>query len=122
MALTLPRARVTPAFSPAAARWMLPRPLTVVLDNSMPSWRTLLPLSVMSPVAAWITPLLTTAPAPLPATRSISTSLPRVLEYWFLSVPWPGRTTMASPAARVVWPFGVVMAPALSTPRPASKT
>ena len=80
MALTLPRPMVTLASAPAADRWMAPRPLTLVLDSSMPSWRSVLPLSVMSPPAAWIRPLLTTLPALLPATRSISTSLPRVLE------------------------------------------
>ncbi len=45
----------------------------------------------MSPWLAWISPLLRTVPAVLPAFRVVATSLPRVVEYGLPAVPTPLR-------------------------------
>ncbi|MCY1517805.1 hypothetical protein D9M68_525040 [compost metagenome] len=113
--------RASPA-SPTARRCSVPRVLTELLDSSTPCCSTVLPTRVTSPVGAAIRPVLRTRPAALPARRSGSTSLPRVLESLLPSVPMPLRITKASPAASTVWPLAVVMLPWLCASRPASST
>ncbi|MNI30050.1 hypothetical protein D3C73_838800 [compost metagenome] len=131
IAVVLPSPRVTwPVASLAAVcRCTVPRVCTEVVANNVPCWRTSWPARVISPVLACTRPVLATTPAAASATLpaasgacSTVTSLPRVVEAWFWSVPMPLRITNASPAASVVCPLAVVIWPWLLTWRPSSST
>ena len=88
-AVTLPAPSVMlPVASPARfSRWMAPRAPMSVVASSTPSWRTVRPVSVMSPVGALIRPVLPTRPALLPALIAVEISLPWVVERRLTSVP-----------------------------------
>ena len=91
------------------SRCTVPRVVTVVLDTATPSWRTSWPVSVTSPVGAWINPVFATSPASLSALRRADTSLPRVVDMLLASDASPLRMMKLSPAASSVWPPGVVI-------------
>ncbi|MNT42792.1 hypothetical protein D3C72_1792280 [compost metagenome] len=122
IAVVAPSAKVTLAFSPAAFRCTEPRLFTDVLASATPACVTSRPASVTSPMAAVIRPVLLTAPAVLPTTNCVVNSLPRVVDCWLPSDPWPRLITKLSPAASAVCPDGVEMAPALCTSLPTSRT
>ncbi|MNP43395.1 hypothetical protein D3C76_1372120 [compost metagenome] len=81
-AVALPSPRVTlPLLSlKALSRCTVPRVSTELVATATPFCCTLCPVRVMSPVLAWIRPLLITVPALLPGLRNVATSLPRVVE------------------------------------------
>lgn len=73
------------------SRCTVPRLSTEVVARATPFCCTWCPVRVISPVAAWIRPLLLTLPAWLPALRVLATSLPRVVEVVLPAVPAPLR-------------------------------
>ncbi|MNT41756.1 hypothetical protein D3C72_1781300 [compost metagenome] len=104
--------------APVAVRCTVPRVSTDVLDSTTPPCTTSPPVSVTSPVAAWINPVFTTRPG-VPAGV---TSLPFVVDTRLPDVPWPRLMTKLSPAASTAWPAGVSIEPALDACLPSNST